>query len=192
MGLAAMWGVFGATWLLFVTDDLHLDPAVIGVVAALGGFGSLLGALLAERAVRRFGLGPVVVVVAAVRRAGQPPDPARAAGRCRCVAIACLIGQQLIGDTAVTVFDVTEVSVRQARVGDRQLGRVNATVRVAMVMAQLAGTLRRRRCWPRSIGLRGGGVPGPGVRAARGVGDVRVAGARAAYRGAPEPALARP
>ena len=26
MGLAAMWGVFGATWLLFVTDDLHLDP----------------------------------------------------------------------------------------------------------------------------------------------------------------------
>ncbi len=28
MGLAAMWGVFGATWLLFVTDDLHLDPAV--------------------------------------------------------------------------------------------------------------------------------------------------------------------
>ena len=57
------------------------------------------------------------------------------------VAIACLIGQQLIGDTAVTVFDVTEVSVRQARVGDRQLGRVNATVRVAMVTAQLAGTV---------------------------------------------------
>ena len=41
----------------------------------------------------------------------------------------------------MTVFDVTEVSVRQARVGDRQLGRVNATVRVAMVMAQLGGTL---------------------------------------------------
>ena len=57
MGLAAMWGVFGATWLLFVTDDLDLDPAVIGVVAALGGFGSLFGALLSVRAVARFGLG---------------------------------------------------------------------------------------------------------------------------------------
>jgi predicted MFS family arabinose efflux permease len=33
------------------------------------------------------------------------------------------------------------VSVRQARVADRQLGRVNATVRVAMVLAQLAATL---------------------------------------------------
>jgi hypothetical protein len=33
------------------------------------------------------------------------------------------------------------VSVRQARVGDRELGRVNATVRVATVLAQLGGTL---------------------------------------------------
>ncbi|MEO5965883.1 MAG: MFS transporter, partial [Candidatus Limnocylindrales bacterium] len=57
------------------------------------------------------------------------------------VAIALLLGQQLIGDTAVTAFDVTEISVRQARVGDRQLGRVNATVRVAMVLAQLAATI---------------------------------------------------
>ena len=48
----------------------------------------------------------------------------------------------------MTVFDVTEVSVRQARVGDRQLGRVNATVRVAMVMAQLAGDADRRAWSP--------------------------------------------
>ncbi len=140
MGLAAMWGVFGATWLLFVTDDLHLDPAVIGVVAALGGFGSLLGAVFAERAVRRFGLGPVVVASLLFAALGNLLIPLAPASL-PVLAIGCLIGQQLIGDTAVTVFDVTEISVRQARVGDRQLGRVNATVRVAMVMAQLAGTL---------------------------------------------------
>ena len=140
MGLAAMWGVFGATWLLFVTDELHLDPAVIGVVAALGGFGSLLGAVFAERAVRRFGLGPVVVASLLFAALGNLLIPLAPPGL-PLVAIACLIGQQLIGDTAVTVFDVTETSVRQVRVGDRQLGRVNATVRVAMVMAQLGGTL---------------------------------------------------
>jgi hypothetical protein len=39
------------------------------------------------------------------------------------------------------MFDVTEVSVRQARVEDRSLGRVNATVRVLMVLAQLGGTV---------------------------------------------------
>ena len=140
MGLAAMWGVFGATWLLFVTDDLHLDPAVIGVVAALGGFGSLFGALLAERVVARFGLGRVVVSSLLLAALGNLLIPL-APPALPLLAILCLIGQQLIGDTAVTVFDVTEVSVRQSRVGDRQLGRVNATVRVAMVMAQLGGTL---------------------------------------------------
>ena len=43
MGLAAMWGIFGATWLLFVTEDLRLDPAVIGVIAALAGSGRWWG-----------------------------------------------------------------------------------------------------------------------------------------------------
>jgi len=140
MGLAAMWGVFGATWLLFVTEELRLDPATIGVVAALGGFGSLFGALLAERATRRYGLGPVVVTPLLLAALGTLLIPLAPAGL-PLVAVGFLVGQQLIGDTAVTVFDVTEVSVRQARVGDRELGRVNATVHVAMVLAQLAGTL---------------------------------------------------
>ncbi len=140
MGLAAMWGIFGATWLLFVTEDLHLDPALVGVIAALGGFGSLFGALLAERATRRFGIGPIVVGSMLAAAVGNLLIPLAPAGL-PVVAVACLLGQQLIGDTAVTVFDVTEVSVRQARVDDRRLGRVNATVRVAMVLAQLTATL---------------------------------------------------
>jgi MFS family permease len=140
MGLAAMWGIFGATWLLFVTEELRLDPAVIGVIAALGGFGSLLGALLAARVTARFGVGPVVIVAMLFAALGNLLIALAPAGL-PLVAIGFLVGQQLIGDTAVTVFDVTEVSVRQARVGDRQLGRVNATVRVAMVLAQLAATL---------------------------------------------------
>ncbi|MCJ7710737.1 MAG: MFS transporter [Chloroflexi bacterium] len=140
MGLAAMWGIFGATWMLFVLEELRLDPAVIGVIAALGGFGSLLGALLAARATARFGVGNVVIASMLVAAFGNLLIPLAPAGL-PLVAIACLLGQQVIGDTAVTVFDVTEISVRQARVADRQLGRVNATVRVAMVLAQLAATL---------------------------------------------------
>ncbi len=140
MGLAAMWGIFGATWLLFVTQELRLGPAVIGVIAALGGFGSLLGALLAARATARFGLGNVVFASMLFAAVGNLLIPLAPVGM-PAVAIALLLGQQLIGDTAVTAFDVTEISVRQARVGDRQLGRVNATVRVAMVLAQLAATI---------------------------------------------------
>lgn len=140
LGLSAMWGVFGSTWLLFATGEIHLDAAVIGVVAALGGFGSLLGALVAARAARRIGLGRLVVVSLLFAALGNLLIPLAPAGL-PLVAIGFLVGQQLIGDTAVTVFDVTEVSMRQARVDDRQLGRVNATVRVVMVMAQLFGTV---------------------------------------------------
>jgi MFS family permease len=153
MGLAAMWGIFGATWLLFVTDDLHLDPALVGVIAALGGFGSLLGALLAERATARFGIGRVVVASLLLAALGNLLTPLAPAAL-PVVAVACLLGQQVIGDSAVTVFDVTEVSVRQARVDDRRLGRVNATVRVAMVLAQLVATLGGGLL-AEAIGLRG-------------------------------------
>jgi MFS family permease len=140
LGLSAMWGVFGATWLLFANGELGLDAAIIGVVAALGGFGSLLGALLAERAAGRVGLGRLVVVSLLFAALGNLLIPLAPAGL-PLVAVACLVGQQLIGDTAVTIFDVTEVSMRQARVEDRHLGRVNATVRVVMVVAQLFGTV---------------------------------------------------
>ena len=99
-----------------------------------------MGALLAARAIARFGIGNVVIASMLFAALGNLLIPLAPAGM-PLVAIACLLGQQLIGDTAVTVFDVTGISVRQARVGDRQLGRVNATVRVAMVLAQLAATL---------------------------------------------------
>jgi MFS family permease len=135
-----MWGVFGSTWLLFANGELGLDAAVIGVVAALGGFGSLLGALLAERTAGRFGLGKLVVVSLLFAALGNLLIPLAPAGM-PLVAVVYLVGQQLVGDTAVTMYDVTEVSMRQARVEDRHLGRVNATVRVVMVLATLFGTV---------------------------------------------------
>jgi MFS family permease len=88
----------------------------------------------------RFGIGRVMVASVVVAAAGNLLIPLAPVGL-PAVAIACLLGQQIVGDTAVTLFDVTEVSVRQSRVDDRRLGRVNATVRVAMVVAQLAATL---------------------------------------------------
>ena len=61
MSLAALWGIFGATWFLFVLNDLQLGPAVLGVVAGVGGFSSFIGAVIATRATRRFGIGSVAI-----------------------------------------------------------------------------------------------------------------------------------
>jgi hypothetical protein len=48
---------------------------------------------------------------------------------------------QLLGDSAVTVYEVTEVSVRQSLVRDRALGRVASTFHVASGIAQLTAVL---------------------------------------------------
>jgi MFS family permease len=140
MALAALWGIFGATWFLFVLDDLQLSPAVLGVVAGVGGASSFIGAVVASRATQRWGVGPVAIggmLLAAVGNAFIPLAPSGLP----VVAVACLVMQQLVADSAVTVYDITEVSVRQTLVHDRALGRVSSTFHVLAVLAQLTATL---------------------------------------------------
>jgi MFS family permease len=140
MASHAMWGVFGALWYLFAIQDLGLDAAAIGVVAAVGGVSSLFGALLTTRLTGRFGVGRVLLVAMLVGMLGSyfiPLAPVAAP----LMAMIFLIGQQLVTDPAMTAFDITDTSLRQSIVHDRQLGRVNATVRVAVLIAQLAVTL---------------------------------------------------
>jgi hypothetical protein len=55
--------------------------------------------------------------------------------------LALLIGQQLLTDGALTLFDINAVSLRQAITPTHLLGRVNACLRVADFGAVLLGTL---------------------------------------------------
>ncbi len=140
MSLAALWGIFGATWFLFVLEDLKLGPEALGVIAAVGGASSFIGAVVATRATRRWGIGPVSIAAMLLSAVGNAFIPLAPAGL-PLIAIGCLVMQQLIADSAVTVYDITEVSVRQSVVSDRALGRVTSTFHVAAVIAQLAATL---------------------------------------------------
>jgi predicted MFS family arabinose efflux permease len=140
MALAALWGIFGATWFLFVLDELDLGPAALGVIAGVGGVSSFIGAIVAARATRRWGIGPVAIVAMLLSAIGNAFIPLAPAGL-PIVAIGCLVMQQLVADSAVTVYDITEVSVRQTLVRDRALGRVTSTFHVAAMLAQLTATL---------------------------------------------------
>jgi MFS family permease len=140
MALACLWGVFGATWTLFALNELGLGPAAIGVIAGVGGFSSFIGAIVASRATRRFGIGPVAVAAMVLSAMGNAFIPLAPSGL-PLVAIGCLVMQQLVADSAVTAYDITESSVRQARVHDRALGRVSSTFHVAAMLAQLTATI---------------------------------------------------
>jgi MFS family permease len=135
-----LWGVFGATYLLFAFQILQLGPAAIGLITAAGGVGSLLGALVVARATRRWGIGPTAVaglLLAALGNAFVPLAPAGAP----LVAAAFLVAQQLVGDGGDTVYAITEQTVRQATVENRLLGRTASTIQVASGAAQLVATL---------------------------------------------------
>jgi MFS family permease len=140
MSQHVLWGVFGATYLLFAFRDLALGPAAIGLIAGAGGFGSLLGALVVGRATRRWGIGRTAIAALVLAAVGNALVPLAPAGM-PLVAAGFLIAQQLVGDSAVTVYDITEQSVRQATVENRLLGRAASTFQVAAVGAQLVGTI---------------------------------------------------
>jgi MFS family permease len=146
-GTHILWGIFGTSYLLFALDELQLGPAAVGVIAAVGGIGSLAGSMLAPRMVRRFGIGRTILlgmVGFVIGNALIPLAPAAAvgaAGAAIFVGAAFLIAQQLIGDSLATVYEITEVSLVQASVGDRILGRVNATIGTFTTLLTLAGAI---------------------------------------------------
>ena len=117
-----------------------MSAALVGIVAGVGGASSFIGAVLATRSTRRWGVGPVAIAAMLLAALGNLFIPLAPAGL-PLIALACLIAQQLIADSAVTVYDITEVSVRQTLVRDRELGRVTATFSVLGVAAQLVATI---------------------------------------------------
>jgi MFS family permease len=140
MLMSMLWGVFGATWFLFAIDDLGVSPALVGIVAGVGGASSFIGAIVATRSTARWGIGPVAIAAMLLSALGNLFIPLAPAGL-PLIAVGCLVAQQLIADSAITVYDVTETSVRQALVADRELGRVASTFQVLSAGAQLVATI---------------------------------------------------
>jgi MFS family permease len=124
-------GFFGALYLHYAIDVLHLRPAVLGIVIATGGAGAMGGALLAQRLEGRFPLGRTFLATSAIYGltnfliplAGMAPAAGAPGGW---LPVAMLVAAQLVGDMAFTVYSINEVSLRQRVAPPRVLGRVNA------------------------------------------------------------------
>ncbi|HEU5438614.1 MAG TPA: MFS transporter [Ktedonobacterales bacterium] len=145
MGTFEFFGNFiGALYVLYLIRGLHLAPAAVGILVGMGGVSALAGSLLAERIVRRLGLGPTLIVSlasygllgAVIPLAGGPP----------LLVFALLGAAQLFGDAFIAVHLIAQVSLRQAAIPARLLGRANASMRVlergvGPIGALLAGLL---------------------------------------------------
>src|SRR5581483_4159217 len=126
-GLFNFTGIFiGTLYAFYVIRDLHVTPLILGVLIAAGGLSSLLGAWMAERVIKRFGPGRVVGCALAfygitgifVPLVTTPTS----------LVIAVLLTSQLVGDMGVSIYQISELSLRQTLTPPALQGRVNSTV----------------------------------------------------------------
>lgn len=114
-----------AVLMLYLVRELGLTPGTIGLVIGIGSVGFLIGALLPDRVQRRIGLGPTIVVSALGEELALfliPLAPASAP-------LPFLALSTLLTGIGQVIYNVSQVSLRQAITPDNMLGRMTATMR---------------------------------------------------------------
>ena len=129
-----------AILLVYAVRVLGMSPGVIGIIFGIGNVGFLAGALLSRRISSRVGIGPAIVAGALCGASSLliPLAPQNARG-----AIPFLIAAQLISGFGVVLYNVTQLSMRQAITPERLQGRMNSVMRFivwgVMPLGQLSG-----------------------------------------------------
>lgn len=118
--------MFMAVYVLYMTRDLGLSALGIGLVFATGGVGSFAGSVVAQPLARRFGPGPTMI--GAQVGFGLTGMMVPVAVLVPSWALAMVVASEFAQWMAILIYWVVAISVRQAIVPDRVLGRVSATM----------------------------------------------------------------
>jgi MFS family permease len=110
---------------LYLVRDRAFTPEMLGAAFSLGSVGFLVGALTANRFGRRFGVGPTIIgssiagAPAILLVAAAPPE----------LTFAAVAASGFLGGVTGAVYNINQVSFRQAICPERMQGRMNATMR---------------------------------------------------------------
>jgi hypothetical protein len=139
VAFSAAGGIFGAVIVLFVTRDLGFSPGVQGLVYGIGGLTSLAGAASAGWCRRRLGAGWAMIGGLACGGIGMLLITL--APRTTAIATALLIAQQLISDPGWTIYNINQITMRQAIAPAGVLGRVTAAEHFGSLLATLVASI---------------------------------------------------
>jgi MFS family permease len=142
-GCGATWGFFDnvvmAVLALYVTRQLGLGGGALGLIFASLGVGLLVGAVLAGPVNRRLGVGPAIIAgatfssVGGVLLAGSGGRPL--------LALAVLMAGMALMGVGGTIYSVNQMTLRQALVPERLLGRANASITFGVLSTMPLGAI---------------------------------------------------
>jgi MFS family permease len=125
-GLSNFFGnVATSILILYLVRELAFTPELLGLAFSLGSVGFLIGALVANRVARRFGVGPTIVGSGLI----FGPATLLVAIAPRDVALPFVAAYGFLGGLGGAVYNINQVSLRQAITPERMQGRMNATMR---------------------------------------------------------------
>ena len=110
---------------VYAYNVLRLTPAAVGTIGGLGGAGILLGALVASRVQKRLGVGRTIIVTAALFGPISLLLPLSTPE----TAFFLLAAAFFLSSVTNVLYNVSQVSLRQAITPEHFLGRMNATMR---------------------------------------------------------------
>jgi MFS family permease len=129
--------IFFAVFLIFAYRHLHLSPAAVGLVFSAGAVGGLLGALTTGAVTRRLGLGRTLFLAVIAGGLFALIVPLAQYG----FAVPILILATAVGFYMNPLYNINQVSLRQAITPDRVQGRMNATMRTIVWGTMPIGSL---------------------------------------------------
>jgi MFS family permease len=121
------WGNMGfAVLLVFARRELHLTPLAIGLAFTLSNVGPLLAAFNANRISSRLGVGRTIIIASVIGAPTFLVIPFAPEGN---ASLLVLIPAFIIGGLSNVIYNVTQLSLRQAITPERLQGRMNSVMR---------------------------------------------------------------
>jgi MFS family permease len=112
-------------FLVYAVRELDMSAALIGLAFGLGNVGWLLGALVSSRLQNRFGVGPISIAAMAL----TPPSVLLVAIAPASFPLPFLVAGGILGGIGMVVYNIAQVSLRQAITPERMQGRMNSVMR---------------------------------------------------------------
>jgi MFS family permease len=124
--------------IVYLARSLEMSAGLIGLMFAIAQVGYLAGALSANRVSKKLGIGPAIMTGAmcGVAQILIPLAPQDAHA-----AVPFIVVAELIVSYGVVVYNVTQVSMRQAITPERLQGRMNSVIRFIVWGVMPLGTL---------------------------------------------------